>query len=316
MKENLLVTGGAGFIGSHIVERCLSDDCFNKIFIIDDLSNGSLQNLSEVINDPRVEFVEASIGDKDVIKQLTKECDVISHQAALGSVPKSLNDPQLFFDVNAAHTFNLFDNARLNNIRRLVYASSSSVYGNLDSDVKTEAISGLPLSPYALTKQINEQYGYMFANNYGLKSIGLRYFNVFGPRQKKDGAYAAVIPQFIDRFLRGQDIVINGSLEITRDFTPVSLVAEVNCVLLKSNADVENYYNVALGESLSLGRLISIISEVIPNKENNILIGEYRSGDILHSCADTSKLSRLIDITRYNVHDLIQELVNVMMKEV
>ncbi len=287
---NILVTGGAGFIGSNLVEKLLNRKDVEKLRVLDDLSTGSEENVSSFTSDPRFEFLQ---GDIRNYEDCLKACDgmhLVSHQAALGSVPRSINDPLTTNNVNITGTLNIFNAAKEKKLKRVIYAASSSTYGDHPGLPKVEDAIGNPLSPYAVTKYVNELYARVYASVYGMEFIGLRYFNVFGPRQNPQGPYAAVIPLFIKSVLDNEAPLINGDGETSRDFTFVANAVHANeCALFTENKQAVNQvYNVAFGERTTLNELF----EMIKNIAGSDLVPRYgpeRSGDVKHSLADISK---------------------------
>jgi UDP-N-acetylglucosamine/UDP-N-acetylgalactosamine 4-epimerase len=291
----ILVTGGAGFIGSNLVERLLAREDVEQVRVLDNLSTGSMKNIEELEQNPKLEFILGDIRDYDVCINACNGMDLVSHQAALGSVPRSINDPLTTNAVNITGTLNIFTAAKEKKVKRVVYAASSSTYGDHPGLPKTEDKIGNPLSPYAVTKLVNELYARVYANVYGLETIGLRYFNVFGPKQNPAGAYAAVIPLFIKAVLDNEPPTINGDGEHSRDFTYVANAVYANeCALFGSKAEAVNeVYNVAVGEQTSLNQLFEMIKE-IAGSDLAPKYGEERKGDVKHSLADISKARTLL----------------------
>lgn len=289
-KTNILVTGGAGFIGSNVAETLLADDRISKVRILDNLATGFKKNIESFFNHPKFEFIEGDIRDFNTCLSACEGMDLISHQAALGSVPRSIQDPLTTHEVNITGTLHIMEAAVRQGVRRVVFAASSSTYGDSPGLPKVEDKIGKPLSPYAVTKYVNELYADVYARTYGLEYIGLRYFNVFGPKQDPNGAYAAVIPLFFKAALENVAPTINGDGTHSRDFTYVDNAVEANIVSLftESSEAVNQIYNVACGERTSLNQLWDMISEVTGCKlaANH---GPNRSGDIPHSLADVSK---------------------------
>lgn len=294
---SFLVTGGAGFIGSHISEYLLSSGA-KKVRVLDNLSTGFEKNIKHLEKFESFEFVEGDIRDMAVCQSCCKGIDYVSHQAALGSVPRSIDDPITTNEVNVSGFLNVLVAAKDAGVRRVVYAASSSTYGDSPSLPKVEDSIGRPLSPYAVTKYVNELYADIFYKVYQLESIGLRYFNVFGPRQNPKGAYAAVIPLFIDAILNNTAPKVNGDGEQTRDFTYVENVIQANMKsLLTTNAKAVNQvYNVAVGERISLNGLVEVINELeVCNVRPQY--GPSRKGDVQDSLADISKAKMLLNYT-------------------
>lgn len=287
-----LVTGGAGFIGSNIVEYLLKYNV-DKVKVLDNLSNGFYKNVEPFLSNPAMEFIEGDIRSMEDCMEATKGCDYVLHQAALGSVPRSINDPITSNAVNIDGFLNMLVASRDNGVKRFVYAASSSTYGDSKQLPKMEENIGKPLSPYAITKFVNELYADIFNKTYGLDSVGLRYFNVFGPRQDPKGAYAAVIPLFIDAVLENRPPNINGDGEQTRDFTFVENAVEANIKAALSNTiESENrVYNVACGERTSLNQLLSILKNKM-GVTFDAVYGPPRQGDVRDSLADISKAGK------------------------
>lgn len=295
MTKKIIVTGGAGFIGSNLTETLLSDSRVAKVRVIDDLSNGYKSNIEEFLSHPKFEFHQADICDYEAMLELTKGFDLISHQAALGSVPRSIRNPMRSTQVNIDGTVNVLFAAVQNNIRRVVMACSSSTYGDSPDLPKKEDRIGRPLSPYAITKFANELYADVFQKTYGLQYVGLRYFNVFGPRQSPDNPYAAVIPLFCSAVMKGQPPSVNGDGTHSRDFTYVDNAVQANVLaLFTEKADAVNQiYNVACGEQTTLNEMIDVLRKV-SGKTITPVYGPERPGDVKHSKADISKIKDLL----------------------
>jgi UDP-N-acetylglucosamine 4-epimerase len=301
----ILVTGGAGFIGSNLVQHLLQKKEVEQVRVLDNLATGSLKNIEEFESDPKFEFVQGDIRNYQTCLDVCAGMDLISHQAALGSVPRSINDPLTTNEVNITGTLNIFTAAKESGIRRVVYAASSSTYGDHPGLPKVEDKIGNPLSPYAVTKYVNELYARVYANVYGLQLIGLRYFNVFGPKQNPAGPYAAVIPLFIKAVLNNEPPLINGDGETSRDFTFVANAVHANdCALFTSNLNgVNQVYNIAVGERTSLNQLFEMIKEVA-GSDLAPKYGPERKGDVKHSLADISKAK---DLLAYNPGTTIKQ---------
>ena len=298
----LLLTGGAGFIGSHILETAVSDTRIEKIRVLDNLSAGFIKNIQPYLDNAKVEFIEGDIRNRETCASVMKGMTAVCHQAAMGSVPRSIKTPDLTHDNNVTGFVNIATAARDAGIIRMVYASSSSVYGDAYYQPKVEEKIGNPLSPYAVSKHANELYAEVFAKNYGMIMAGFRYFNVYGPRQDPNGAYAAVIPLFFKHALEGNSPTINGDGSITRDYTYVSNVVKANINALFSDAWQGNeVFNIACGTTTTLNVLWHQI-KTITGSSTEAIHGPDRTGDILHSLADISKAARLIDYT--NMTDL------------
>jgi UDP-N-acetylglucosamine 4-epimerase len=294
-RKRIIVTGGAGFIGSNLTEALLRDDRVEKVRVIDDLSNGYYSNIKEFEGHPKFDFAEADIRDYDRMLELTRGFDAISHQAALGSVPRSIKNPMLSTAVNVDGTVNVMFAAVENKVDRIVLACSSSTYGDSPDLPKKEERIGKPLSPYAITKFAIELYADVFQKTYGLKWVGLRYFNVFGPKQSPDNPYAAVIPLFCKAFLDGTSPRINGDGMNSRDFTYVDNAVQANLLALFTDEgnSLNQVYNVACGEQTSLNQLVEMLRD-ISGKDIKAEYGPERAGDVKHSRADIGKISHLL----------------------
>jgi UDP-N-acetylglucosamine/UDP-N-acetylgalactosamine 4-epimerase len=291
----ILVTGGAGFIGANLVEHLLQKSTVQLVRVLDNLATGSLKNLEEFQQHPKFEFVEGDIRNYQTCLDACKGMDRISHQAALGSVPRSINDPLTSNEVNVTGTLNIFTAAKESGIKRIVYAASSSTYGDHPGLPKVEDKIGNPLSPYAVTKYVNELYARVYANLYGLELIGLRYFNIFGPKQNPAGPYAAVIPLFAKAVLNNEPPTINGDGEHSRDFTYVGNAVQANELALftENREAVNQVYNIACGEQTSLNELFSELKN-IAGSDLAPIYGPERKGDVKHSLADIKKAKDLL----------------------
>ena len=294
--KKVLVTGGAGFIGSNLVEALLNIG--SKVFVLDNLATGRKINLEEFQSNPDFTFIEGDICDFETCLKVTKGIDFVSHQGALGSVPRSIEFPHNTHAVNATGFLNMIHACKENKVKRFVFASSSSVYGDSTISPKKEGDEGNLLSPYAVTKQLNEEYAKVYNRLHNLETIGLRYFNVFGPKQDPNGVYAAAIPKFIDKMIAGEEIIINGDGEQTRDFTYVKNAVLANLLGLSTqnkNAFGKTY-NVACGDSFSLNSINKTIKEILESKNlfnsnNKITFGPDRNGDIRNSLANITSIS-------------------------
>jgi UDP-N-acetylglucosamine 4-epimerase len=290
---NFLVTGGAGFIGSNLIAYLLRHGA-GKVRILDNLLTGSMDNIQEFLTLDNVEFMEGDIRDPEICAKACEGIDFVSHQAALGSVPRSIKDPLTTHAINSTGFLHMIHAAKNAGVKRFVYASSSSVYGDHQALPKVEAETGNPLSPYAVTKKTNELYASVFAKNYGLEVIGLRYFNVFGPNQSPDGPYAAVIPLFMQAALNHSAPNIDGDGEQTRDFTFVENAVQANIRSFFATSEaLDQVYNVAVGEKITVNTLYSLITE-LAGSTVPALHRETRAGDIRNSLADISKAERLL----------------------
>ncbi|MFO7915860.1 MAG: SDR family oxidoreductase [Candidatus Krumholzibacteriales bacterium] len=285
-----LVTGGAGFIGSNIVEELV--EMGEEVVVLDDLSTGYLDNIEGFMDD--IDLIKGDIRDGEAVRKGMAGVDYVLHQAALASVPRSIDDPVLVNDVNVNGTINILEHARKAGVKRLVYAASSSAYGDSEISPKNEQLRPRPLSPYAVSKLVGEHYCSVYSNVYGLPTISLRYFNVFGPRQDPGSQYAAVVPIFISSLLEGRTPVIYGDGEQSRDFTFVSNVVRANILAAKSEGAAGEMMNVACGDQYTVNRLLEIISEYL-GSDTEPEFEDPRPGDVKHSLADISKAGRMID---------------------
>ena len=292
--RSFLVTGGAGFIGSNIVEYLLKYGA-GKVRVLDNLSNGFKHNVEPWLSNQAFEFMEGDITDPATCARACRDIEFVTHQAALGSVPRSIEFPLLTHAANATGFLNMLVAARDARINRFVYASSSSVYGDLQASPKKEGQIGKPLSPYAVSKLTNELYAGVFSLHYGMKIIGLRYFNVFGPRQDPNGPYAAAIPLFMDALLHNKAAYINGSGDQTRDFTFVENAVQANIrAFFTENSNAFNrIYNVAVSESVSVKDLFTILKKLTGSKLNPIH-REERKGDVANSLADIAAAKEML----------------------
>lgn len=298
-NKKILVTGGAGFIGSNLVELLLKYD--NKVTVLDNFSTGRRENLAGFADNEKFTLIEGDIRDYDTCLEACGNQDFILHQAALGSVPRSIKDPVTTNDVNVGGFVKMLHAAVECKVGRFVYAASSSAYGDSTELPKVEQRIGKQLSPYAISKYVNELYAENFHNIYGIDCIGLRYFNVFGRRQSPEGAYAAVIPKFADALIKKESPVINGDGSYSRDFTYIDNVLQANMLALETEnpAALNQIYNVACGDSIDLNGLFAALRENLGRFDAGILRveaihGPNRAGDIPHSLADISKIKTLL----------------------
>ncbi len=298
-EKKVLVTGGAGFIGSNLCDNLISNG--NWVTCLDNFATGKRKNIEHLLDNPKFRLIEGDICNLEVCKTACEEMDVLFHQAAIGSVPRSIANPIYTNDVNISGFLNMLVAARDAGIKRIVYACSSSTYGDSEQLPKVEDKIGKPLSPYAVTKYVNELYADVFSRTYNMELVGLRYFNVFGMRQDPDSTYAAVIPKFVASLLSKNPITINGDGSYSRDFTHVSnVILANNLAATTSNPDAVNQiYNVACGEQTSLNqlvnKLISSLTQFQPDVKNSTVIhGENRIGDIPHSLASINKAKTLL----------------------
>lgn len=293
-KYAFLITGGAGFIGSNLVEYLLKNNA-KLVRVLDNFSNGYRENLTAFHSNPSFELIEGDIRDLQTCKDAMKDIDYVSHQAALGSVPRSINDPNTTNDVNITGFLNMMVALKeSNSVKRMVYAASSSTYGDSKTLPKVEDNIGKPLSPYAVTKYVNELYADVFGKTYNTDVIGLRYFNIFGPKQSPKGAYAAVIPLFMEAIKNEEAAIINGDGEQTRDFTFVENAVQANVKGFFASKEAANeVFNIACGERISVNYLWRHINEAA-GKNIKANYGPPRQGDVRDSLADISKAQRLI----------------------
>ena len=299
-NQKILITGGAGFIGSNLCEALIAHG--NQVVCLDNFSTGKMENIESLLTNTNFQLITGDIRDLDTCKKAVNGIDYVLHEAALGSVPRSINDPVTTNDVNISGFLNMLVAARDARIKRFVYAASSSTYGDSEALPKTEDIIGKPLSPYAVTKYVNELYADIFSKTYELDCIGLRYFNVFGRKQDPDGAYAAVIPLFVKQLINHQSPVINGTGEYSRDFTYINNVVQMNLLALTTNNQeaLNTIYNTAYGDRTTLNQLVGYLKEFLSDfdptiKEIEIIHGPNRLGDIPHSLASIEKARKLLN---------------------
>jgi UDP-N-acetylglucosamine 4-epimerase len=312
-----LITGGAGFIGSNLVEYLLQYDA-KKVRVLDNFSTGFRHNVESFFAHPAFELTEGDIRDMEACKEAVKGIDYVLHQAALGSVPRSINDPVTTNDVNVSGFLNMLVTARDAGVKRFIYAASSSTYGDSEVLPKVEDKIGKPLSPYAITKYVNELYADIFSKTYGIETIGLRYFNVFGRRQDTNSAYAAVIPKFVMQFMAHESPVINGGGDYSRDFTYIDNVVQMNALAITcDNTDAINtVYNTAVGERTTLNELVEYIKgALIPYDAEieKVVVkhGPNRVGDIPHSLASIEKAQKLLGYQpEYKIMEGLKEAVS------
>ena len=293
-KYAFLVTGGAGFIGSHLVEYLVRNGA-GRIVVLDNLATGKFENISSFVEDGKVTFIEGSIADLATCQSATKGIDYVLHQAALGSVPRSIEFPLNTHHINATGFIHMLEAAKLNKVKRIVFASSSSVYGDSKQLPKKEGDFGNPLSPYAVSKRSNELYADVYARTYAMQIIGLRYFNIFGPRQDPNGPYAAAIPLFIKAIKNQHAPTVNGDGEQTRDFTFVANAVQANIkALFAAETACNRVYNIACGQRISVNALIASLNEVMGESINPIY-GPERTGDVRDSCASIELAKNWLD---------------------
>jgi len=297
--KNILITGGAGFIGSNLTEYFLNKGY--KVRCLDNFATGHRHNIENFLQNPNYQLIVGDIRDLQSCHTAVQGIDYVLHQAALGSVPRSIKDPITSNEVNVSGFLNMLTAARDANVKRFVYAASSSTYGDSESLPKVEEVIGKPLSPYAITKYVNELYADIFSKTYGVECIGLRYFNVFGRRQDPNGAYAAVIPLFVKKLMNHESPVINGTGDYSRDFTYIDNVIQMNeLAMLTENKDAINtVYNAAVGDRTTLNDLVQYLKQYLSNFDEKITdieitYGPNRQGDIPHSLASIEKAKKLL----------------------
>ena len=313
--SRVLVTGGAGFIGSNLVESFLKSG--NTVICLDNFSTGKRENLKAFANNPEFKLIEGYIRNYDDCLKAVENIDIVFHQAALGSVPRSIKDPVSSTDVNIGGFVKMLFASKESVVKRFIYAASSSTYGDHPDLPKVEDKIGSPLSPYAITKYVDELFAANFATTYGIDVIGLRYFNVFGRRQDPDGAYAAVIPKFMKSLMKHEVPVINGDGSVSRDFTYIDNVVQANHLasVVQNKKALNQVYNVAHGERTSLNQLFFFIRRLAAEFDHDILTiepvyGPARAGDIPHSLASVEKAKKLLYYSpTFNVEDGLREAV-------
>jgi len=300
--HKILVTGGAGFIGSNLCETLLTNG--NKVRCLDNFATGQRKNVEPFLKNENFEMMEGDIRDLETCKKSCSGVDFVLHQAALGSVPRSIADPIASNEVNVSGFLNMLVAARDAGVKRFIYAASSSTYGDSKSMPKVENVIGKPLSPYAITKYVNELYAEVFSKTYGMETIGLRYFNVFGRRQDPNGAYAAVIPKFTMQLMNHESPTINGNGSFSRDFTYIDNVVQMNILAMHTNNNkaVNTVYNVAYGERTDLNELVGLLKRYLSEFDSgissiSITYGPERQGDVPHSLASVAKAKKLL---KYN----------------
>ncbi|WP_326399350.1 SDR family oxidoreductase [Flavobacterium sp.] len=316
----ILITGGAGFIGSNLCEYFLSKDY--KVVCLDNFATGHRHNLKDFIEDDNFSLIEGDIRNLETCQQAVQGVDYVLHQAALGSVPRSINDPIITNDVNVSGFLNMLVASRDANVKRFVYAASSSTYGDSEGLPKIEEVIGKPLSPYAITKYVNELYAEIFSRTYGLETIGLRYFNVFGRKQDPNGAYAAVIPKFVMQLMQHESPTINGDGNYSRDFTYIDNVIQMNelAMVTKNPEAVNTVYNTAYGDRKTLNDLVgylkTFLGEYDPKIEHvAIEYGPNRAGDIPHSLASIDKAKRMLGYNpKFSLEEGLKEAVGWYLK--
>ena len=314
-NKKILVTGGAGFIGSNLCETLL--DLGVKVTCLDNFSTGRRENLETCLQNPNFTLIEGDIRNLETCKKVCENQDFVLHEAALGSVPRSINDPITSNEVNVGGFLNMLVAARDAGVKRLIYAASSSTYGDSEALPKIEERIGKPLSPYAITKYVNELYADVFKKTYDFNTIGLRYFNVFGRKQNPNGAYAAVIPKFVMQFMNHESPLINGGGEYSRDFTYIDNVILMNLLALtvENEEALNQVYNTAFGERTTLNDLVKYLKEYLSEFDEEIskvevLYGDYRKGDVPHSLASIEKAKTLLNYNpKFSMKEGLREAV-------
>ncbi len=316
MQTSILITGGAGFIGSNLCEYFLSENY--KVTCLDNFSTGHKYNIESFLNNENFTLVEGDIRNLEDCKKATQNIQYVLHQAALGSVPRSINDPITTNEVNVSGFLNMLVAARDAGVKRFVYAASSSTYGDSIELPKVEEKIGKPLSPYAITKYVNELYAEIFSKTYGLETIGLRYFNVFGRKQDPNGAYAAVIPKFVMQLMKKESPIINGDGNYSRDFTYIDNVIQMNelAMTTQKKEALNTVYNTAFGDKVTLNEMVESLKKYLSEYDSSIasveiVYGPTRVGDIPHSLASIEKAKKLLKYNpRYSFQDGLKEAVH------
>ena len=311
----ITITGGAGFIGSNLCDHFINKGF--KIVCLDNFATGHRHNIEHLLSNPNFTLIEGDIRNLDDCKKAVENATFVLHQAALGSVPRSINDPITSNEVNVSGFLNMLVASRDANVKRFVYAASSSTYGDSEALPKVEDKIGKPLSPYAITKYVNELYAEIFSRTYGLETVGLRYFNVFGRRQDPNGAYAAVIPKFVMQLMQHESPVINGDGNYSRDFTYIDNVIQMNELALQTeNKDAVNtVYNTAFGDRTTLNTMVTLLKEFLSEydpkiAEVTVIHGPNRAGDIPHSLASVEKAKKMLNYNpKYAFKDGLKEAV-------
>lgn len=315
-QYTILVTGGAGFIGSNLCHYFLEKG--HRVTCLDNFATGHRHNVAPFLTNSNFTLIEGDIRDLNTCHSAVTGVDYVLHQAALGSVPRSIHDPITSNDVNVSGFLNMLVAARDAHVKRFIYAASSSTYGDSESLPKVEEIIGKPLSPYAITKYVNELYAEIFSKTYGLETIGLRYFNVFGRRQDPDGAYAAVIPKFVKLFIKHESPVINGDGLFSRDFTYIDNVIQMNelAMLTQNPEAVNTVYNTAYGDRTTLNQMATLLRDYLSVYDAKIatvdvIYGPSRAGDIPHSLASVEKAKQLLHYQpRFSFSEGLKEAVD------
>lgn len=315
MNSSVLITGGAGFIGSNLCEYFISKGY--KVTCLDNFATGHRHNIEALLSNENFTLIEGDIRNIEDCRTAVQNVDFVLHQAALGSVPRSVDDPITSNEVNVSGFLNMLVAARDAKVKRFVYAASSSTYGDSEALPKVEDVIGKPLSPYAITKYVNELYAEIFSKTYGLETIGLRYFNVFGRKQDPKGAYAAVIPKFVLQLMHGESPVMNGDGNFSRDFTYIDNVIQMNELAMTTQnvAAVNTVYNTAVGDRITLNEMVQLLKKYLSEYKSSIadieiIYGPSRTGDIPHSLASIEKAKKLLKYNpKYSFQDGLKEAV-------
>lgn len=320
MQKKILITGGAGFIGSNLAEHFLGKGY--EVVVLDNFATGHRHNIAQHKGNPDFQLIEGDIRNMKDCETAVQGVDYVLHQAALGSVPRSIKDPQTSNEVNVSGFLNMLVAARDVGVKRFVYAASSSTYGDSESLPKVEDKIGKPLSPYAITKYVNELYADIFSKTYGMETIGLRYFNVFGRRQDPNGAYAAVIPLFVKQLMNHESPVINGTGDFSRDFTYIDNVIQMNelAILTENQEALNTVYNTAVGDQTTLNQLVQYLKEFLSEYDPaiahlEVIHGPNRQGDIPHSLASVERAKKWLDYKpSHTIKEGLKEAVNWYLK--
>lgn len=315
-STKIVITGGAGFIGSNLCEYFISKNYY--VTCLDNFSTGHRHNIETLLNNERFTLIEGDIRNISHCEKAVKECDYVLHQAALGSVPRSIKDPITTNEVNVTGFLNMLVASRDANVKRFIYAASSSTYGDLPDLPKIEEKIGNPLSPYAITKAVNEQYAAVFSKVYGMETIGLRYFNVFGRKQDTNSTYAAVIPKFVVQLMKHESPVINGDGNYSRDFTYIDNVIQMNelAINVQDKSAINTVYNTACGHQTTLNELMEYLKKYLSAYDQSItdvpvIYGSQRIGDIPHSLASIEKAKLKLGYNpRYSIQEGLKEAVD------
>jgi nucleoside-diphosphate-sugar epimerase len=309
--SKVLVTGGAGFIGSHIVDRLLSDGY--DVIVLDDLSSGSLDNVAHHIGQKEFRLVKGDVRDAKLVREVLKGVDAVFHEAAFVSVTLSVKDPVVANDVNVAGTLNVLKASADLGVKRFVFASSAAVYGETSTPLKSEDMASTPLSPYGVSKLAAESYVRSFYRTYGLETVSLRYFNVYGPRQSfdLDCAYGGVISIFLNRILRGMSPIVYGDGEQTRDFVYVKDAVEANMLALRGNDAVGETFNIGTGKRITVNKVAQLLKRMTSKENLENVYSDSRLGDVRHGYADISKAMRILNYEpKFSIEQGLEELVN------